>query len=872
MPIVPSTWNTELPVSAQQLNLDLYTYDGSYGGLNGIAFHARRPIVYEALITAGTLPTATGGTFSNLGSAVQGRGLNIFDSQALVTSGQDGPANNAYYRPGGIAVKASAGGVYSSGLSAGNVNRIGPLYGSTGVAGGASGEGDTAAATGYSWVCPANVTSVTVYAGGGGGGGNGGGYSGYGGAGGGGGAYASGSIDTTPGNTYVFYYGDGGNGGPGDSSYDSLAADNGAGSYVSGDSATFVNAGGGTGGSAPDSEHPCDWGEGGTGVGNLSVVDGSHGGNSANGGYVGGGAGGGGGGLNNGIGGSTTSRTFGAPGGNGGSGGWGATAGGGPGGHPGQNGSDGAGYFGGGGGGGGGSIDLGDGFYGGGGGAGWISWSWNNASSNVSASAGGWALMWNFADAAAFGSTSSAVGPAWYNSVSALVSFGGPVQGNTGTFTAFFVLDLLPASQLYYPAVDLYDSTGDTNIVHATGDASGFTPRFGSVWVGVQNSGATVAALPSPQTSWTAATQVSSSGLSSTIQDTLNFLNYPPMFRTYQQLSTSIPNTTVTAVPLAAISSANGDVDSYSAWKGATSTYTVPISGVYLAHAMVEWSINSTGNRQCGLIINGTDYYGPNYKAATSGSAGTSSTFTRLLDLEAGDTVQVFAYQTSGGSLALPGGTGWQRLVLTWLGSLGTPSQNWDPPDTSFRWAAGTPGDQLPAQFTTHIGNDLSFLMQRPYLLSYQAAAQTGFSQNTYHPVTMDTVAGLIHGSTGDNYGGWSSANHWYVAPVPGWYLVVGEVSLTVPTSTSTCAVGGCVYCPTSGGVAGVNSPDGFTYYFPPTAGGSHPPAATIIGIYYLQTGEYIYPGVIGENYASGSFGTSVTNFNSTFGVIWLSE
>ena len=194
----------------------------------------------------------------------------------------------------------------------------------------------------------------------------------------------------------------------------------------------------------------------------------------------------------------------------------------------------------------------------------------------------------------------------------------------------------------------------------------------------------------------------------------------------------------------------SADVDNYCGWTA--STYTIQRAGLYLTHGIVPFTANSTGTRRCGIQVNGgTTYWGPGYAAIIAGE--TIASKTQIFSFQAGDTIQLMCEQNSGGSLALATGDEC-RMFVAWLGLEGTPSTLWTPPDTSFRWQAGTAGTDLPDLFQAHLANDLGFLCNRPYLMAYQTGAQTGFADGSWNTVVLDTVAGIIHSDTGDNYSG----------------------------------------------------------------------------------------------------------------------
>ena len=199
----------------------------------------------------------------------------------------------------------------------------------------------------YSWVCPADVTSIAAVAVGGGGGGYGNGGSSFGGGGGGGLGWKNG-ISVTPGQSYQVVVGAGGalGSGGGDSYFSSSSVVYGqAGQTASGGGSggSYTGDGGGNGGNGIGGNGVDGAGGSGGGAGGYSGNGGAGGQNGSGGGGGGGGyhsgtgngdrrAGGGGVALN-GEGASGTTSTGGGspfpPGGTGGSGGSSGTAGGG---------------------------------------------------------------------------------------------------------------------------------------------------------------------------------------------------------------------------------------------------------------------------------------------------------------------------------------------------------------------------------------------------------------------------------------------------------------------------------------------------------------------------------------------------------------
>lgn len=109
MPITPSTYATNSPVTAHELNQDLYTIDGSYFNANGVMFHSNRPLVIETLIQGGVrIPAAKGGSFTQLGGA-NGDAISVVDNAAIYGTGSDGVADQARFASSGALAPSSFG-------------------------------------------------------------------------------------------------------------------------------------------------------------------------------------------------------------------------------------------------------------------------------------------------------------------------------------------------------------------------------------------------------------------------------------------------------------------------------------------------------------------------------------------------------------------------------------------------------------------------------------------------------------------------------------------------------------------------------------------------------------------------------------------
>jgi C1q domain len=502
------------------------------------------------------------------------------------------------------------------------------------------------------------------------------------------------------------------------------------------------------------------------------------------------------------------------------------------------------------------------------------------SSAGAAGSQGGYYIMFHFPAMGATPGGTALVGADLYLNGTVVTSSGVYQRAFTSRINTPYQLDLLNVrtsqTARWSPGVFLAAGAGTGGTAQAnTNGSQGLTVRWNWVWEGVTTGGATVSTLPTPQTSWTASSTVSSSLLNgnSGIAGPLNFLNYPPMLTCTQTLSSQ---TISSGTSPTVVNFSSTVIDSYSGFNTSTHQYTVPINGLYLVHGLVYFNdtTSSSQSRVAGIKVNSTNFIGGAYSAINNGS-DTGAGVIRVLDLQAGDTVSITCFQNQGSSVALSSSQ-YCRFMLCWLAGTGHSNLTWTPPDTTFRWQAGTPAGELPNLFQEHLANDLNFLIYRPYFTAYQTSAQSGFSNNVFSQLENFTVGGQVHSTNGDPYNGWNSGSQEWVAPVNGWYLAIMEAFPTLPTTTSGYVTAG-LYAPTSGGFTppSVNQwpPDWYQQVFFNLTSGPVPSCAGI-GLYYLLEGESLSSWLgVHDWVSSGTLGTTVGGgYNSQFSIIWMSN
>lgn len=504
---------------------------------------------------------------------------------------------------------------------------------------------------------------------------------------------------------------------------------------------------------------------------------------------------------------------------------------------------------------------------------------------------GGWGLFFSFIPVGPFSGTSNTYGVVW-NQQTTRKGIGSPLQdigcmqaGSTTRNNCGFAVDLINRSTtaptaIYSPTMFLTDPAGQNNAVVAnTASSTGQTPRFGEIWMGVSNgNGVTVATIPVPLASVGTATTLSAATMNTTIQQTFNLLNNPPMLNVTVQSTVATVANTNTNVPF----TVTPLIDNYSAYSTASTHYVVPLTGLYFMHANIIFATNwNVGNGLVGFSIGTNIINGGSYNATPVGAQNTGISITKVLGLHAGDTISCFANTSVNANYGTANVSHW---IMNWLAPIPAGTQTWTPPNvTGFQFQAGNqPGSGTAGLVTvmnTKIANDVNFLLNRPYCMVHQTTAQTSIAQTTWTSILMQSTVSQFHGDIQDNYNAWNTGANHYVAPVAGWYLAVAELNAaTTSTANShfslicgfSVPTSGGFTSPTSSGLNGGSAPPDWYQDMLVSNTWTYPTNATGIGLYYLLPGETIAPVA---QYIGATWATDVSHNNAShFNVIWMSN
>lgn len=177
-------------------------------------------------------------------------------------------------------------------------------------------------------------------------------------------------------------------------------------------------------------------------------------------------------------------------------------------------------------------------------------------------------------------------------------------------------------------------------------------------------------AWTNPRT-WVTAEAVTAATLNTHVRDNLDFLYAPP--RCYVYRSTNF-NTTSGAWEKIEFGSEVSDTDSMHLNGTDPSRVNANTAGQYLVVVTVEFDAHATGRRQImlrknagGNSANGNTLGAVNYATVATGNAGIQ--YTRVANLNVGDYVEAFVYQTSTTTLAVVGGQDNTYMQVHYLGN-----------------------------------------------------------------------------------------------------------------------------------------------------------------------------------------------------------
>lgn len=160
--------------------------------------------------------------------------------------------------------------------------------------------------------------------------------------------------------------------------------------------------------------------------------------------------------------------------------------------------------------------------------------------------------------------------------------------------------------------------------------------------------------LPVPNPRTFVAGETETAAYFNAIRDAVNFLANKPMAVLYQAAAQTINNTTATTIAFDSTVT-----DSYGGHSNSTNNtrYTAQVTGWYWVAGSTSWNNISGGDRTIGIWKNGAavPYYGSGNPAASINVNPQESGF-GLVQLNAGDYVEISVYQDSGAPIATHGG------------------------------------------------------------------------------------------------------------------------------------------------------------------------------------------------------------------------
>lgn len=139
----------------------------------------------------------------------------------------------------------------------------------------------------------------------------------------------------------------------------------------------------------------------------------------------------------------------------------------------------------------------------------------------------------------------------------------------------------------------------------------------------------------------------------------------PPACRVYNDAAISIPDNTVT---LLTFNQERYDTANIHSTASNTGRLTAPITGIYDIFGHIAYAANSTGTREILIRLNGATYIAVHDETGPSATLTHQQSISTHWLLNAGDYVELIAYQNSGGSLNVTSTSAYTpEFGMTWI-------------------------------------------------------------------------------------------------------------------------------------------------------------------------------------------------------------
>lgn len=265
-----------------------------------------------------------------------------------------------------------------------------------------------------------------------------------------------------------------------------------------------------------------------------------------------------------------------------------------------------------------------------------------------------------------------------------VTNYAGQSMPNSGTSNRFPQPTV--AKILAFPVTGNYGAVGNNYVSGSLYQDSGSEqqpltvtnrfPQFQAEWVAGL---AGPSGLPVPDVdTWPAPPlPVTSAFLNKNIRDTVNFLAFKPICEAYYAAATQTLSSQ-SALPSTgtAVNLDTAYIDTYSAFNATSHIWTAPVPGVYYVYGQSPVTGGSgAASVACGLTVTSANYnsgaaftmWSGAQTASTSSSEANCANIRRDLRLNAGDTIQLAAFQNGASSPHLQASGAWQcRLITVW--------------------------------------------------------------------------------------------------------------------------------------------------------------------------------------------------------------